>query len=32
MRLMGFRDFFWDRGFPGLGINTTLMCLQLIGI
>jgi hypothetical protein len=32
MRLMGLRDFVWDKGFPGLGINTTLICLQLIGI
>jgi hypothetical protein len=32
MRLMGLRDFAWDKGFPGLGINTTLICLQLIGI
>jgi len=32
MRLMGLRDFAWDNGFPGLGINTTLMCLQLMGI
>jgi hypothetical protein len=32
MRLIGLRDFAWDKGFPGLGINTTLMCLQLIGI
>jgi hypothetical protein len=32
MRLMGLRDFAWDNGFPGLGINTTLICLQLMGI
>jgi len=32
MRLMGLRDFAWDNGFPGLGINTTLMCLQLMVI
>jgi hypothetical protein len=32
MRLMGLRDFAWDKGFPGLGINTILICLQLIGI
>jgi hypothetical protein len=32
MSVMVLRDFAQDRGFPGLGINTTLMCLQLIGI
>jgi hypothetical protein len=32
MRLMGLRNFAWHKGFPGLGINTTLICLQLIGI
>jgi len=32
MRLMGLRDFAWDSGFPGLGTNTTLICLQLMGI
>jgi hypothetical protein len=32
MRLMGHRDFTWDNDFPGLGINTTLMCLQLMGM
>jgi hypothetical protein len=32
MKLMGLRDFIWDRGSTGLDINTTLMCLQLIGI
>jgi hypothetical protein len=32
MRLMGLRVFAWDKGFPGLGINTTLVCLQLIGM
>jgi hypothetical protein len=32
MRLIGRRDFFWDDNFPGLGINTTLTCLQLMGM
>jgi hypothetical protein len=32
MRLMGHRDFAWDINFPGLGVNTTLICLQLMGI
>jgi hypothetical protein len=32
VRLMGLRDFAWDNDFPGLGINTTLICLQLTGI
>ena len=32
MGLMGLRDLAWDNGFPGLGINTTLMCHQLMGI
>jgi hypothetical protein len=31
-RLMGRRDLAWVSGFPGLGINTTLVCLQLIGM
>jgi len=29
---MSLRDFAWDSGFPGLDINTTLICLQLMGI
>jgi hypothetical protein len=29
---MGLRGFAWDNGLPGLGMNTTLMCLQLMGI
>jgi hypothetical protein len=29
---MGLRDFAWDSGFPSLGIKTTLICLQLMGI
>jgi hypothetical protein len=34
MRLMCLRDFTWDKCFPGLdiGINTTLICLQLIEV
>jgi len=32
MGLMGLRDFAWNNGFPGLGINTTLLCLYLMGI
>ena len=32
MRLIGRRDFAWVSDFPGLGINTTLVCLQLTGI
>jgi hypothetical protein len=32
MRLMGRRDFAWDINFPGLGMNTTLICLQLMGM
>ena len=28
---MGRRDFAWVSDFPGLGINTTLVCLQLTG-
>jgi hypothetical protein len=32
MRLIGHRDFAWVIDFPGLGINTTLMCLQHMGI
>jgi hypothetical protein len=32
MRLIGRRDFAWDKSFPGLGIKTILTCLQLIGI
>jgi hypothetical protein len=31
MRLMGLGDFAWDKGFPGLGINTNLICLHIIG-
>jgi hypothetical protein len=31
MRLIGRRDFAWDNGFTGLGINTTLICIQLMG-
>jgi hypothetical protein len=32
MRLIGRRDFAWDIGFPGLDMNTALMCLQLMGM
>jgi hypothetical protein len=32
MRLIGLRDLAWVKDFPGFGINTTLVCLQLIGI
>jgi hypothetical protein len=32
MRLIVRRDFAWDISFLGLGIYTTLMCLQLMGI
>jgi hypothetical protein len=32
MRLIGLRDFARDNGFPGLGMNTTLICLQLMGM
>jgi len=31
-RLTGLRDFAWVSGFPGLGIKTTLVYLQLMGI
>jgi len=32
MRLMGLGDFTWDSGFRSLFINTTLICLQHMGI
>jgi hypothetical protein len=32
MRLMGRSDFAWDIVFPGLGMNITLICLQLMGM
>jgi hypothetical protein len=32
MRVIGRRDFAWDINFACLGINTTLMFLQLMGI
>jgi hypothetical protein len=28
-RLIGLRNFAWDKGFPDLGKNTTLLCLRL---
>jgi len=32
VRLIGLRDFAWEKGFPGVGTNTTLICFKLMGM